>query len=63
MQVVLKKYYRNFIVSCEMVFKYVSSFKKYALKNIAIHVMCIFAKNITTHKEKEWNIYFFKLIN
>ena len=29
------------------------SFKKYALKNIAIvHVMCIFNKNITTHKVK-----------
>ena len=23
--------------------------------------MCIFTKNIMTHKGKEWNIYFFKI--
>ena len=28
------------------------SVKKYALRNIAIHLMCIFTKNSTTHKEK-----------
>ena len=57
-----EKYYRNYIVFCRMVFKYFSvfffSFKKYALKNIVIHVMCIFTKNMT-HKEKEWNEYLF----
>ena len=26
--------------------------KKHAIKNIEIHVMCIFTKNITTQKEK-----------
>ena len=37
------------------------SFKKQALKNITIYVMCIFTKNVMTHKGKEWNIYFFKI--
>ena len=54
--------YRNYIVFCRMVFKYswvFFSLKKYALKNIVIHVMCIFTKNIMTHKGKEWNKYLF----
>ena len=38
------------------------SFKKYALKNITIHTMCIFTKSIMPRKGKELNIYYFKII-
>ena len=48
---------------CLNTFVFFFSFKNYALKNIAIYVMCNFTKNTTTNKVKEWIIYFFKIIN
>ena len=39
------------------------SFKKYALKNITIHAICIFTKSMMPRKGKELNIYYFKIIN
>ena len=59
-----EKYYINYIVFCRMeCLFFFFSFKNMLLKNMAIHMMYIFTKNITTHRGKEWNIYFLKIIS
>ena len=58
MKVVLnKKSTKKIILYIVGLYLYMSDFlfqflKKHALKNIEIHVMCIFTKNITTQREK-----------
>ena len=63
MHIVLNKKSTKEITLCSVGFIQVclfffARFKKYPLKNIAIHAMCIFTENITTHKEKN-GIYIF----